>query len=232
DPASSVIDPASSVIDPASPVIDPASPVIEPVEIPSAVTDPLDLDMLAGLSTVIATATAALEDYDHAKALETTEQFFWTFCDDYLEVVKERAYGASTEEGQASAVVALRTAIDILLRLFAPYLPFATEEVWSWTHEGSVHTASWPTTSEVGTDAAPSGLFPAVSAALISIRRAKTDAKASQKTDVVSATIAGPAILADALGDLRAVGRIANVEFVESDAIEVRDIVLAVEPTE
>jgi len=198
----------------------------------SAVTDPLDLDMLAGLSTVIATATTALEEYDHAKALETTEQFFWTFCDDYLEVVKERAYGASTEEGQASAVVALRTAIDILLRLFAPYLPFATEEVWSWTHEGSVHTANWPTTSEVGTDAAPSGLFPAVSAALISIRRAKTDAKASQKTDVVSATIAGPAILADALGDLRAVGRIANVEFVESDEIEVRDIVLAVEPTE
>jgi len=196
------------------------------------VTEPLDLDMLAGLGAVITTATTALEDYDHAKALETAEQFFWTFCDDYLELVKERAYGASSEEGQASAVVALRTAIDVLLRLFAPYLPFATEEVWSWTHEGSVHTSSWPTVAETGTDAAPSGLLQAVSAALISIRRAKTDAKASQKTDVVSATIAGPAILGDALGDLRAVGRIANVEFVESDEIEVRDIVLAVEPTE
>ena len=66
--------------------------------------------------------------------------------------------------------------------------------------------------------------------ALIGIRRAKTDAKASQKTDVISATIAGPALLAQALGDLKAVGRIAMVEFVEAETIEVRDIVLAEAP--
>jgi valyl-tRNA synthetase len=198
----------------------------------TAVTEPLDRDMLAGLGVVITTATNALEDYDHAKALETTEQFFWIFCDDYLELVKERAYGAATDGAQASAVVALRTAIDVFLRLFAPYLPFATEEVWSWTHDGSVHTAAWPALDELGADAGPSGLLQSVSAALISIRRAKTDAKASQKTYVVSATITGPAILADALGDLGAVGRIANVEFIEADEIVVRDIVLAVDPTE
>lgn len=193
----------------------------------ASVTDPLDLDMLATLGAVITTATDALEAFDHARALESAEQFFWTFCDDYLELVKERAYGASTPEGQASAATALRTAIDVFLRLFAPYLPFATEEVWSWTHDGSVHTASWPTVAETGVTSAPRGLLPAVSEALIGIRRAKTDAKASQKTEVTSATIAGPGILRDALDDLRAVGRIATVEFVEADAIEVRDIVLA-----
>jgi valyl-tRNA synthetase len=191
------------------------------------VTEPLDLDMLAELGRVIETATKALEEFDHAKALETAEQFFWTFCDDYLELVKERAYGAGSPEAQASAATALRTAIDVLLRLFAPYLPFATEEVWSWTHEGSIHTASWPTADDLGVAAEPSGLLGAVSEALISIRRAKTDAKASQKTDVVSAVIAGPAILEEGLGDLRAVGRIASVEFVVSESIEVRDIVLA-----
>jgi valyl-tRNA synthetase len=192
-----------------------------------SITEPLDLDMLATLDAVVATATAALEDYDHARALETAEQFFWTFCDDYLELVKERAYGAATPEAQASAVAALRTAIDVMLRLFAPYLPFATEEVWSWTHEGSIHSAAWPTVGDGGASAAPTGLLGAVSDALIGIRRAKTDAKASQKTDVVTATIAGPAILREALDDLRAVGRIASVEFVESETIEVRDIVLA-----
>jgi len=195
-------------------------------EASGAVTEPLDVDMLAELGVVVDTATRALEEFDHARALETAEQFFWTFCDDYLELVKERAYGSGTPEGQASAATALRTAIDVLLRLFAPYLPFATEEVWSWTHEGSIHVASWPTPEEAGTSA-PTGLLPAVSEALISIRRAKTDAKASQKTDVTSATISGPAILEQGLGDLRAVGRIASVEFVVSESIEVRDIVLA-----
>jgi valyl-tRNA synthetase len=182
--------------------------------------------MLAELARVVDTATAAYEDYDHARALEATEQFFWTFCDDYLELVKERAY---TGEGaaQASAVAALRTAIDVMLRLLAPVIPFATEEVWSWTHEGSVHTAAWPTVAELDSPEAPIGLLPAVSAALIGIRRAKTDAKASQKTDVLSAVLAGPDLLALAADDLRAVGRIANLEIVEADDVEVREIVLA-----
>jgi valyl-tRNA synthetase len=191
------------------------------------VREPLDIDMLAELNSVIATATMALNELDHAKALETTEKFFWIFCDDYLELVKERAYGAGTIDGQASAATALRTAIDVLIRLFAPFLPFATEEVWSWTHDNSVHRAAWPSTSDTGITATPSGLLGIVSEALIGIRRAKTDAKASQKTAVLSATIAGPTILQLGLTDLCAVGRIASVEFEESKSIEVRNIVLA-----
>jgi len=187
-----------------------------------AVTTPLDLDMLAELDRVVGLATAAFDEYDHAKALEVSEHFFWVFCDDYLELVKERAYGATTPEGQASAALALRQALDVLLRLFAPFIPFATEEVWNWTHEGSVHRAEWP----VSTGATPSGLLPLVSEALIGIRRAKTDAKASQKTEVTSATISGPALLEQGLEDLKLVGRIATVTFVESDTVAVTDIVL------
>src|SRR5690606_18263810 len=205
--------------------------VPEPVEGSSAdfeVSHPLDLDMLAELHKVVATATKAFDDFDHARALETAEQFFWTFCDDYLELVKERAYGSSTPEGQASAVLALREAIDVMLRLFAPFLPFATEEVWSWTHEGSVHTAEWPTAPH---DDAPSGLLDAVSAALIGIRRAKTDAKASQKTPVTSAVIAAPTnvlrLLEQAADDLKAVGRIETLTFETGDEVAVTDITLA-----
>ena len=124
-------------------------------------------------------------------------------------------------------MLALREAVDVLLRLFAPFIPFATEEVWSWTHDDSVHTAAWPTPRG---DAAPTGLLPLVSEALIGIRRAKTDAKASQKTEVTSATIAGPALLQSALDDLSAVGRISTANFVESDTVAVSDIVLAEQP--
>ncbi|MFB2555095.1 valine--tRNA ligase [Herbiconiux liangxiaofengii] len=209
----------------------------------SSVTEPLDLSMLAGLDEVVRTATAALERYDHARALEMTETFFWTFCDDYLELVKERAYRDDSDEaGKASAVLALQTAIDVLLRLFAPYLPFATEEVWSWTHEGSVHTSGWPTSV---LEALPEGvtatlqesdgaaLLGLASRAIVSIRRAKTDAKASQKTPVASAVIAGPdaevAVLKLAEGDLKALGRIAQLGYASAEELTVGDIVLAPE---
>ena len=191
-----------------------------------AVTEPLDIDMLATLGDVIVTATRAYEQYDHARALEAAEQFFWTFTDDYLELVKERAYGSQGEAGQASAVTALQLAIDVFVRLFAPVLPFATEEVWSWTHDGSVHTAPWPTVDELGVDAQPGGLLPLVSDALIGIRRAKTDAKASQKTPVTRAVVAGPALLEHAAGDLAAVGRITELTITPADEVSVVEIEL------
>ncbi len=196
-------------------------------ELPSGdygITNPLDIDVLAELGQVVKIATGCFDDFDHAHALEVTEKFFWNFCDDYLELVKERAYGAGTVAEQASAVHALRSGIDVMLRLFAPFIPFATEEVWSWTHESSVHTAAWPTSV---IDARPSGLLAAVGEALVGIRRAKTDAKASQKTELSSVTITGPELLQLAADDLKAVGRIGTLVFVSGEQITVTDAVLA-----
>ncbi|TAM70206.1 MAG: valine--tRNA ligase [Microbacteriaceae bacterium] len=211
------------------------------------VSTAVDISMLKTLDAVVAEATAALENYDHARALEVTETFFWTFCDDYLELVKERAYGqepgaAEATVAQQSAVAALREALSTLLRLFAPALPFATAEAWSWFNDGSVHRASWPVpdrarTSSGQPDAGEAASAPATvdvlvlaSAALTGIRRAKTDAKVSQKTPVASATLtgdeaqlAGLRLVAD---DLKAVGRIARLSFVVSDALTVSDVVL------
>ncbi len=180
-----------------------------PVPEDAEITHALDASMLATLDQVVRDATRAYEAYDHARALEVTEAFFWTFCDDYLELVKERAYN-QTDVGQASAALALRLALSTLLRLLAPVLAFAAEEAWSWFEDGSVHTASWP--EPLGADGDPAVLV-AASAALVGIRRAKTEAKASQKTPVATLVLraddATIARLRLAVGDLRGGGLIA-----------------------
>jgi len=195
------------------------------------VTTALDRSMLQNLATVVSEATAALDGYDHARALEVTETFFWTFCDDYLELVKERAYGEPSPE-QTSAVVALRVALSTMLRLFAPVVPFATEEAWSWFNDGSVHVAPWPVDSQLTgewSDNVP--LLSVVGKALTSVRGAKTSAKASQKALVDYVVIAGPAETLDAIRlastDLRSVGKIGELRFESADELAVTDILLA-----
>ncbi|UYO95825.1 valine--tRNA ligase [Microbacterium sp. M28] len=198
-----------------------------PVPEDAEVTHALDASMLAALDDVVRDATKAFDAFDHARALEVTEAFFWTFCDDYLELVKERAYNQA-DVGQPSAALALRIALSTLLRLLAPVVSFATEEAWSWFEEGSIHTAAWPEAREAGGDPA---VLAAASAALIGIRRAKTEAKASQKTPVARALIAAPASTLEALraaaGDLQAVGRIAELSLVEGEELAVTEIELA-----
>ncbi len=112
-----------------------------------AVTEPIDRGMLQGLVRLVGTATASLDEYDYAAALRDTEAFFWTFCDDYIELVKRRRAG--DDPGAASASRAATLALDVMLRLFAPVLPFVTEEVWSWWRGGSVHRAPWPSAGEI-----------------------------------------------------------------------------------
>ena len=189
------------------------------------VTEALDLDMLRELALVIEGATEALDAYDHAKALELAETFFWTFTDDYLELVKDRAYGG---HGQArgSAVTALQIALDALVRLFAPVIPFAAEEVWSWTHEGSVHHAPWPRVEELGlpADQSSAGLLALASEALITIRRAKTDHKVAQKTPILRATLRAPELLQRATADLLASGKIAELNWKNDDIVGLSDI--------
>jgi valyl-tRNA synthetase len=154
-----------------------------PAPATAAVTEPLDRSMLAALAAVTADATAALDELDFAKALGRVEAFFWTFCDDYVELVKGRAYA----DGPAadSARTALATALDVLLRLFAPMLPFVTEEVWSWSHDGSIHVSPWPTPTTGGDPA----LLAAASVLIGEVRRAKAAAGLSMRVEVPSLAV-------------------------------------------
>jgi valyl-tRNA synthetase len=181
--------------------------------VPAAVVEPLDRSMLAALSTVVATATSEFEGYDHTGALAATEAFFWPFCDDYIELVKERAYA-----GDESARAALGQALSVLLRLFAPFLPYASEEVWSWWRYGSVHRAPWPTVHELA-EVASGGdpdLLGLVGEALGQVRKAKSERKLSMRTEVKFAEALGPSSTLDRLmlaeRDLRAAGRIVRLD--------------------
>jgi valyl-tRNA synthetase len=187
---------------------------------PDAITAPIDLAMLGDLARVLQEATVAFENYDYARALERIEAFFWSFCDDYLELVKGRAYEEASRAGAASARGALGLALSVLLRLLAPFLPFVSEEVWSWWHEGSVHRSPWPELDEfpgaVGADE-PSGdtVLSVVSDVLGLVRRAKTAAKRSMRAPVTTLTVvddpARLALLVQAENDLRDAGGVVEL---------------------
>jgi len=183
------------------------------------VSEALDRAMLAALAGVVDKATAAFEGYEPARALEAAEGCFWTFCDHYLELVKGRAYGEAGPAGQASAVAALRLGLDTLVRLFAPVLPFVTEEVWSWWRDGSVHVSPWP---EGGPLRAATGVehpsplaLEAAVGVLTEVRRAKTAARRSLRAPVRRVEVADHperlAALSEAAADLCRAGAVADL---------------------
>jgi valyl-tRNA synthetase len=189
----------------------------------TAVTEPVDRAQLAALAAVVEEATAAFEGYDYARALERSEAAFWRFCDDYVELVKGRAYDdAGNPAASASAVSTLRRSLDVLLRLLAPFLPFATEEAWSWWHDGSIHRERWPQLASDGAEPLPLEVATEV---LSSVRRAKTQAQRSLRAPVERVVVVdAPArleALASAQGDVVAAGHIAELELVPGEAAAV-----------
>ncbi len=197
------------------------------------ITEPLDRGMLSSLSSLVAESTEQFEAYDYARVLEQSERFFWSFCDDYLELVKGRRYGDFTPEGAASANSAMLVALSTLLRLFAPFLPFVTEEVWSWWRPGSVHKASWPTPEEVvapigGYDAEAVQVFAQARAALGEVRRIKALEKKPVKAVIERAVLpARYESLKPASQDLRAAAHIRDLSFAQ---VEEPQLTFAAEP--
>ncbi len=198
---------------------------------------------------MVAEATSSFEEYDYARALERAESFFWWYCDFYLELVKGRRYDADPAVS-ASVSLALRISLSVFQRLFAPFLPFVCEEVWSWWQEGSVHRAAWPDADELGWRrargaAAPSGAengraredmaLEVTADVLREVRKAKSQARRPMRAPVSRVVVRDNAERLAALalgeGDLLQAGSIELLEPVEDGEFAV-EVVLAEEPAD
>ena len=202
---------------------------------PGAVTACVDRGLLTNLARLVRESTEDLEGYQYTRVLERTESFFWSFCDNYLELVKSRRYGDHGEGSAASANTALLTSLSVFLRLFAPFLPFATEEIWSWWQPGSVHKASWPTKEEIlavagGEDDRGVLALQFAGDILGEIRKKKSEEQRPLKTAVARIVIRAPErkldLLPDIEQDLRAAGQIQQIDTLVSEALQV-DVELA-----
>ena len=189
------------------------------------ITYPVDCAMLRNLADLVDEATTHLDGYDYARVLQRTEEFFWRFCDDYLELVKGRRYGEQGESAAASANSALVGALSIMLRLFAPFLPFVTEEVWSWWQLGSVHQTTWPTRGEVDAlvpesdearRASDQRTYDWATDVLFEVRKHRSEAKQPLKVPITLATITATAdrvaLMPEVEADLRAALRVQRFE--------------------
>ena len=198
-----------------------------------AVTEPIDRALLARLGDLLDGATEAFEAFDYARALERTEKFFWDFTDDYVELVKNRAYRTGADG--ASARACLQITLSALLRLFAPFLPFACEEAWSWWQQGSIHRAPWPQRAELPDGDGDPQVLVAAANVLGQVRRAKSEARRKLRTPVEQVQVTGPqdflAALAAARGDLCDAGNIADLVLTQGGdgAAPTVDVLLAAE---
>jgi valyl-tRNA synthetase len=204
------------------------------------VTVPVDRAMLTSLAALVTECTALLDDCQYATVLERTERWFWSFCDDYLELVKSRRYGASGPELAGSANTALVAALAVLLRLFAPFLPFVTEEVWSWWQEGSVHRATWPQASELldligGSDDRAAAALERAALVLGEVRKTKSEAKRKLSTPVARLVVRDTAdnlrALQTAEADLLSSGFVEQLVTEAADAFSVEVTLADPEPT-
>lgn len=193
---------------------------------PELITEEIDRDLIASLREVVEGATKAYDSYDYARALELVEQFFWQFCDDYVELVKIRAYRDITSAPTQSALAALALSLSTLQRLLAPTLPFATDEAWRWWQRGSVHANAWPTTAELALVSTPNTpVLGPVGVVLEAIRREKSLAKVGQRAKVASCRVNGPSEFLEAVkvgeAELRDAGSVIAFDYVASAEIAV-----------
>ena len=198
------------------------------------ITAAVDRAMLRNLATLVDEATRDLEAYDYARVLQRTEELFWRFCDDYLELVKGRRYGEQGPEAAASANSTLVAALSVLLRLFAPFLPFVTEEVWSWWKDGSVHTSAWPSREELhdllGEDSAErrtadQRIYEWATEVLFEVRKQRSEAKQPMRVAITKVTIKAPDAAVSQLmrhveADLKAALRVKAFDTIEGEPRE------------
>ncbi|MDH5672158.1 MAG: valine--tRNA ligase [Myxococcales bacterium] len=194
----------------------------------------LDRAFVAKLRQLVDRVSESHEQFNYATALLETESFFWThFTDSYLELAKTRARSGERIDAdeQGSAVAALRLGLDILLRLFAPILPFITEEIWSWVFaaergQPSIHRAPWPTAADFEGIASPDEpkSFELAVTSQAAINKRKSDASVSVGRPIERLVLAThpetAAALAGVIDDVLAATRTQSHELRNDPAVQ------------
>jgi valyl-tRNA synthetase len=157
----------------------------------------IDKGLLTKLSNTIQEATAFFEEFNFSRAKAAIDIFFWQdFCDNYLEIAKDRLYKPEVhgKDAQRAAQMTTYYALYALLRLYAPFVPFITEEVYSWNiqkHIGkpSVHLTSWPQAEFHFTNELAA--WEEAKTIISLARQTKNQHEVSQKHEFVQASYAG-----------------------------------------
>lgn len=157
----------------------------------------IDKWMISDLQLVIKQATQFFEEYEFSKARAVVEKYFWqNFCDNYLEIVKDRLYKPEIygDESRLSGQMTVYYVLSNLIKLFSPFLPFITEEVYSWKFkedEGleSVHLTSWPIAKDEFISKELSSAGDLAIKVIGALRRVKSKEQVSQKHEILSSII-------------------------------------------
>ncbi|MGL9725897.1 MAG: valine--tRNA ligase [Wolbachia sp.] len=190
----------------------------------NSVSETMDKWILSKLYKVIEKATNSLLQFEYCEALGVIEEFFWKdFCDNYLELVKKRAYG---DEANLSAKQSLAYVLNIILRLFAPFLPYITEKIYYQLYSyNSVHNKSnWPSKEELIYDKHSKEMGDNFVQILNLVRKIKADNNVSVKHLIKKLTIKANAeegkLNQSAQDDLQTVCNAEVIEWIESTEAE------------
>lgn len=182
---------------------------------------PIDKWLLAKYNSTVQTANQHLEEYEFAKARSEIEKFFWHFCDYYLEIVKDRLYKPEIHGNdlRLSGQMTLSHVLKGILQLFAPYTPYLTEEIYSWSNKESIHLTSYPQyNKKYEFDVTGGDLSCEVISAA---RKFKNENQLSQKAELslIKMTTDKKDILEPYIYDIKVTVSAENVEFVNGEEL-------------
>ncbi len=145
---------------------------------------------LVKLNELIEKATGCFDNYEYHLAKIETDEFFWhVFCANYLELVKKRVYNGTQEE-KDSAFFTLYRSLLTLIKLFAPIVPFVTEDVYQKhfrknEKSKSVHISEWPETIDVKKKKTDDEVFEILIGVIEKIRQGKSNSKKAMNSEIV-----------------------------------------------
>jgi len=147
----------------------------------------IDQEFLEHLENTIKATTKYFETYNYSQSKLTIENFFWNdFTDNYIEIIKKRVY-QGTGEARLSAQYTLHKSLLTILKLFAPIMPFVTEEIYQiyfkkTEKDKSIHISKWPKSKQETKVSEPFITFCKI---LAKVRQAKTNAQKSMNSEII-----------------------------------------------